>query len=105
MLVHWHQASVSGTVLVPGLCNTFFGGFFRNWCNLLGFGQVLASVQFSSVQFSSVQDGIYDAREGPYMRFTPSLRSFPNVAPRNSSNVGVIDAEERQLRQSRATPG
>ena len=40
-----------------------------------------SSVQFSSVQFSSVQDGIIVcAREGPYMRSTPSLRGFPNAA-------------------------
>ena len=33
----------------------------------------------SSVQFSSAQDGIY-ALGKAHMRFTPSLRSFPNVA-------------------------
>ena len=44
----------------------------------------------NSVKFSSVQGGIY-ALGMTNMRSTPSLRSFPNVALKNSSNVGLID--------------
>ena len=47
---------------------------------------------FSSVQLSSVQDGIYALGKPIYMRSTPSLRDFPNVALETVPiNVGLID--------------
>ena len=39
---------------------------------------------------NSVQDGIY-VLGNAHMRSTPSLRSFPNVAFENGSNVRLID--------------
>ena len=54
---------------------------WRNGAGKRGLERETSSVQFSSVQFSSVQFKMVSVRlEKAYMRSTPSLKSFPNLA-------------------------